>query len=551
MAYTRERLDALPRLGWVAQPTPITALPELAQELGLDWLGVKRDDLGQPLHGGTKLRKLDFCLATPRLAKAEVVVSVGAIGSGHLATLASACAELGKQLHACSFWEPLSAGVLENLATTVSGPTTFSYHHSAVGMALAHPLAVLGVERGLGQSAVLAPGASDATGVVGLLRAGLELAEQIDAGELPTPDRIYIPLGSGGTVAGLALGLGLVGRAIPIHAVATVPRAVARLGRLSALMKQARIWLAAHDLALPSDVTHAPIVIDRGELGPGYGYATPRGLAACARFAPFDLRLEPIYSGKAMAALLRDADAKRAGSNVLFWLTPSAHLPTPSADWEEKLPRALARRLRLARSGGLRRRQLLLRGGLVVGGLALGARVGLYPRFEGFEGKVLAPWQALVLAAAVEAIVPARAGEALPAGPSALETAEHVDRFLVGMSPAALRDIHALFALVEHGTGLDADLRRFTRLDPAARLAFLRRLSALGGPLAQAARGLRDLVYLGFYQDARAWPSIGYRGPLVPPQAHAPRTADDHPRPASVYDGLLAPVGASPAEAWS
>ncbi|NOY91204.1 MAG: hypothetical protein GXP55_08335, partial [Deltaproteobacteria bacterium] len=169
MALTRAHLDALPRLGWVPEPTPVHALLELADELGLAWLGVKRDDLATPLHGGTKLRKLDFCLATPRLADAPRIVSVGAIGSGHLATLAGACAELDKRLHACSFWEPLSAGVLDNLATTVTGPTDLSYYRSAAGMALAHPLAVLGVERPMGSSAVLAPGASDAAGVVGTL----------------------------------------------------------------------------------------------------------------------------------------------------------------------------------------------------------------------------------------------------------------------------------------------------------------------------------------------------------------------------------------------
>ena len=58
-------LDRLPRLGWAADPTPIQAMPELAAELGLGWLGCKRDDLTQPGSGGTKTRKLDFLLASP------------------------------------------------------------------------------------------------------------------------------------------------------------------------------------------------------------------------------------------------------------------------------------------------------------------------------------------------------------------------------------------------------------------------------------------------------------------------------------------------------
>ena len=118
--WTRERLDPFPRLGWVEEPTPVTPLPQAAAHLGLDWLGVKRDDLTAGLHGSTKTRKLDFLLASRRIAQSEVWASLGAIGSGHLASLTLAARLLGRHVKAYCFWEPPSVDVEGNLAAIAS-----------------------------------------------------------------------------------------------------------------------------------------------------------------------------------------------------------------------------------------------------------------------------------------------------------------------------------------------------------------------------------------------------------------------------------------------
>ena len=105
-----------------------------------------------------------------------------------------------------------------------------------------------------------------------------------------------------------------------------------------------------------------------------------------------------------------------------------------------------------------------------------------------------------------------------------------------------------LLAFLEQGTSLDARFRRLTRLEPAGRRAFLERLTRIGGLLAQAARGVRDLCLLGFYQDARTWQGTGYGGPLVvrpPPGDVRAQLAGS----SSHYAGLLAPAGAIPSGA--
>src|SRR5256885_1804915 len=50
-------------------------------------------------------------------------------------------------------------------------------------------------------------GGSTPLGTLGHVNAALELAEQVAAGALPEPAAVVVPLGSGGTAAGLLLGL--------------------------------------------------------------------------------------------------------------------------------------------------------------------------------------------------------------------------------------------------------------------------------------------------------------------------------------------------------
>ncbi len=61
------------------------------------------------------------------------------------------------------------------------------------------------------KSYILMPGASIPLGTLGFVNAGLELAEQVKQGVIPEPDKIFVPIGSAGTAAGLLLGVELAG----------------------------------------------------------------------------------------------------------------------------------------------------------------------------------------------------------------------------------------------------------------------------------------------------------------------------------------------------
>jgi D-cysteine desulfhydrase len=342
-------LDPIPRLGLIEGPSPVTDLPQLAQELGLATLGVKRDDQIEALHGGNKPRKLDYLLAVPPFSEAQTWAALGAIGSGNMVALTAAAAQLGCQVEAHLFWEPLSDGVVDNLAFVASGPTSIRFHLSRFTAVLRRPTLVLG--SGSSDPAVLPVGSTNPRSTLGSLRAGLELADQIAAGELPKPDRLYVALGTGGTSIGISLGLAMAGLDTEVIAVAVVEHPFTTWSQMARLRSQVVTFMGQQGIGqqgVDLSAHRAPtrFSIDRSQLGPGYAIVTGASTQACQRLADRGVTLEPIYTGKAMAALLAAAASdQNRGKHVLFWNTRHGG-PLPSSEtWRCHLPPALASRL--------------------------------------------------------------------------------------------------------------------------------------------------------------------------------------------------------------
>lgn len=520
MIDPRQRLASLPSLGWVTDPSPV-------EPLGLSdsaevW--VKRDDLIDCLHGGSKVRKLDYLLAQARFRDAPGWVSAAAIGSGHLATLAAAAERCDKPLDVLMFWQTPTDHALENLAYVASCARRVSYRSRRRYLALSFPRRLFG--RSHGGLAVVPPGATSAAGSVGMVRAGLEYAAQVAEGLCPAPSRVVVPLGSGGTAVGLAVGLALGGLKTPVHAVAAVERMFSTRGRVRRLTRRLIAWLAEAGVPGAEGLAPCAIHIDRSQLGTGYGTPTEASLDAVERVADQGLALEPVYTGKAMAALLE----KPSDGAVLFWLTRRGVAPLAcDPDWRRALPRALVRRLD-GKKAVITRRRLLL------GGLGVAAVAGTW-RFTGYDE--LPNWQGRVLSAREAAILTAVAGAILPpapSGPPLAEVARRVDDYLTSMPPHLRRDIHGLLLAVEHGTTpLLFSLRRLTRLQAAEREAFLAELAQRDGIQFLLYRGVRDLCMMGYYQHPETWPALSYSGPMLP----AGRTAP-------LYDALRAPSGGVP-----
>ncbi len=139
---------------------------------------------------------------------------------------------------------------------------------------------------------------------------------------MPEPAHVVVALGSGGTAAGLALGLRLAGLRSRLHAVQVNdltplgPRALARLAmRAQRVLRRSGAGLP-QVLVRPADIT-----VHNDWLGPGYGHPTPEATAATTRFAGLGVELEPVYTAKAAAALLALRDSGRLEGPTLFWNT--------------------------------------------------------------------------------------------------------------------------------------------------------------------------------------------------------------------------------------
>src|SRR6184192_1652589 len=182
------------------------------------------------------------------------------------------------------------------------------------------PLAVLDAWHragALGPRRWIAGGGAHPRAVVGHLLAGLELAGQLAS----PPDAIVLPLGTGGTAAGLALAVTVLGWPTRVVGVRVAPRIVANRWRTTWLAYAARRLLAHRAVPLP-----APRSLDIVDgLGEGYGHPTPEGEAAERLASEHGLTLDPTYGAKAFAVLLQRGTCNV--QRVVFWHTFAVPVP--------------------------------------------------------------------------------------------------------------------------------------------------------------------------------------------------------------------------------
>lgn len=308
------QLARAPRVSLGTYPTPVESLASISPSL---W--IKRDDLAGTPMGGNKLRALEFLLAG--VVRGDRIVTVGSAGSTHALAVATYGAALGARVLVGRWRQemnPIAERVAHRLARVAERAPVF---RSPVG---AYLWALRERTRG---ARWIAAGGSTPTGVLGHVNAGLELLGQIDAGELPMPAFVVVPLGTGGTAVGLALAFAIADRPIVVVGVRVVPRVVARRSHLRRLARRTAALIEdACDVSLPR-VRDERLVIVHDAYGGAYGRETSEGRAAADRLQrAAGAHLDATYSAKAFSVALRQA----ARGPTLFWLTfDSRILDTP------------------------------------------------------------------------------------------------------------------------------------------------------------------------------------------------------------------------------
>jgi D-cysteine desulfhydrase len=168
-------------------------------------------------------------------------------------------------------------------------------------------------------------GGSSSIGAAGYFEAAYELKSQMSRHSCGY-DRIVFATSSGGTQAGLTLGLKAaeVDSELLAISIDQVPEIDAAIG----MTYQQFVLDIAQDLerrlGLSTAVTLTDFPIEYGYLGNGYGVVGDLERHAIYRLAQSEgLLVDPVYSGRAFGALL-DMVSKgqiKAGESVLFWHT--------------------------------------------------------------------------------------------------------------------------------------------------------------------------------------------------------------------------------------
>jgi D-cysteine desulfhydrase len=341
-------LAALPRHALSVLPTPVRSLDGLTQRLGLGSLWIKRDDISALLYGGNKPRKLEWLIGAAQQRGRHGVITFGGIGTHHGLATALCARDAALRCVVVMMPQPVTpyvqqgllrqyaSGAEMHLAGSVAGIVATSLRRCAQALLAGEPLSIIPT------------GGSSPTGAIGYVNAAFELADQIRAGEMPEPAAIVVPLGSGGTVAGLMLGCRLAGlrtRIIGVLVTDILPPSARRLARMA---RASLARLRAVDASVPNvSLDASNLTIERRFLGGGYGAVTENGGAAVRLLAETDgVRLEPTYTAKAMAAFLDlAAQPQWRDRPLLFWNTYSSVEPAaagPLPVWRD-LPRPFHR----------------------------------------------------------------------------------------------------------------------------------------------------------------------------------------------------------------
>jgi D-cysteine desulfhydrase len=319
---------ALPRLELGDGPTPVRELG------GLDprgrapvWL---KDDGAYGRYSGNKARKLEWLLADALRRRRTTVITGGGIGTNHGLATALYGREVGLRTILVLVPQPEDDHVRAQLARMRAAGAEI---HLAGGARRAFARAAWLIARNVWPRppALILPGGSVPLGTIGYVEAGLELGRQVAAGELPEPSHVVLALGSGGTAAGLLLGLKLAGLRSRLSCALVNDITRVNAATVARLARRTQRLLRRHGAGFETVPMRADdLDVERAWLGPGYGHATAEATAASAAFAEAGVELEPVYTAKAAAALLEQNRTGRFGDGpVLFWQTyrPAPEVP--------------------------------------------------------------------------------------------------------------------------------------------------------------------------------------------------------------------------------
>jgi len=315
-------------------PTPLTEAPRLSARLGGPQIFIKRDDLTGLAMGGNKARALEFLMTEVKDVGTDIVLAVGPEQSNWLCNVTAAARKLGMDviLFIINGNHKTQGNLL--LDRILGAEIRFMEVHglSTVYEQMDNLAAELR-SQGHRPYVFYYGGAIGPLGIAGYVSLVSEICRQLQEKGL-TAQYLFLASGSGCTQAGLILGARYF--KAPFKIVGINPS-----GRSSRAEKICKIADLANETAkfLRIDCSFTPdkIIVHDGYIGSG-PLPTNESIQAIKLLAETEgVFLDPIYSGKAMAALIdqvRDGKIKREDTVIFYH---SGGLPAIFAYNEELL----------------------------------------------------------------------------------------------------------------------------------------------------------------------------------------------------------------------
>ncbi|TXL56650.1 1-aminocyclopropane-1-carboxylate deaminase/D-cysteine desulfhydrase [Aeromicrobium terrae] len=312
--------ENLPHVALGTRPTPVRRLEALSTGAAEIWL---KDDgaFGDGGWGGNKVRKLEWLIPDAQRSGRRTILTFGALGTnwGLAATLYAR--DHGLRTALALVDQPVDDHVRAQLERHRSSGATLHFTHSKARTVAMAPWLLARHRTGFKPPYVVPAGGSSPVGALGYVEAALELAGQVADGVLPEPSHVVVPVGTGGTTAGLLLGLRIAGLRTRVVGVIVNDQLRLDHGQVTRLARRTADLLRSRGADVPDPgADPSDLLMTRDWLGEGYGHATPTALTALARARDEEgLTLEPVYTAKALDGLLQmDADGRFGDGPVLF-----------------------------------------------------------------------------------------------------------------------------------------------------------------------------------------------------------------------------------------
>jgi D-cysteine desulfhydrase len=284
-------------------PTPLVPLDRLSAQLQGPRIWIKRDDLTGSLLSGNKVRKLNYVIAQALADNCDTLITCGGEQSNHCRATAIAGASLG--LDVCLILrKDLCADIDGNLLLDqLSGANIQIYGRDEYFKKLPDLFQYWAEHYAkLGKKTMLIPtGASDEIGVWGYVEASRELIDDFQRHKI-SPRHIYTATGSGGTQAGLTVGMFLYGSDAQVVGVAVCD---SESYFQEKVLADLTAWQRRYNIDI--NLNELSICVNANYIGPGYAVAESAVFETIALLAKTEgIVLDPVYTGKAFHGLVTE-----------------------------------------------------------------------------------------------------------------------------------------------------------------------------------------------------------------------------------------------------